>query len=170
MIRSVCLAAAAALLLAVPSSASAFYPYYGFGYPWGVGYGYGYTANYGGYIPAPPYYSVFPPVYYSSQITKRHYGASPYAWPAGMQPITYIDSAPPAVAEPQMIENPHVQGARRTGAMQPAEATIAEVKSEAKPQMIENPFVQGVRRASAMQPAEVKPLMVENPFVVKAGR
>jgi hypothetical protein len=140
MIRSVCLAAAAALLLAAPSSASAYWPYYGgFGTPWG--YGYGYTANYGGYIPAPPYYSVFPPVYYSAHITKRHYGASPYAWPAGMQPMTYVSrSAVPAV-EPLMIENPHVQGARRTSVKPAADVTT-----------------------------DVKPLRIDNPYVVKASR
>jgi hypothetical protein len=169
MIRSVCLAAVAALLLAVPSSASAYWPYYGgFGYPWGCGYGYGYTANYGGYIPAPPYYSVFPPVYYSSHITKRHYGASPYAWPAGMQPITYVNSMDVPAAEPLMIENPFVTGARRTSAVQPAEASTAEAAP--LPKMIENPFVQGARRARSTQSAEPQPMLIENPFVVKAGR
>jgi hypothetical protein len=139
MVRSVCLAAAAALLLAVPSSASAYWPYGGFG-PWFNGYGYGYTSNYGGYIPAPPYYSVFPPVYYSAHITKRHYGAAPYAWPAGMQPITYVNyTAVPAI-EPLMVENPHVAGAR------PTSAEGKEVK------------------------IEVKPLKIDNPHFVKAGR
>jgi hypothetical protein len=140
MIRSVCLAAVAALLLVVPSSASAYWPYYGgFGGPWG--YGYGYTSNYGGYIPAPPYYSVFPPVYYSSQITKRHYGASPYAWQPGLQPITYINaSAAAAAPEPMMIVNPYVKGAKTTS------TPATEVKME------------------------VQPLRIDNPFVVKAGR
>jgi hypothetical protein len=142
MFRSVCLAALAALLLAAPSSASAFWPYYGgFGTPWSVGYGYGYTSNYGGYIPAPPYYSVFPPVYYSAHITKRHYGAAPYAWPAGMQPITYVNYTAVATVEPLMVENPHVQGARPTSAK-----SAAEVKLEVKPLKIDNPhFVKAAR-------------------------
>ena len=82
MIRNVCLAAVAAILLAVPPSAQAYWPYGGGG-PWNYGYAY----NYGvGYVPPPPYFSVFPPVYYSPQITARPYGASPFAWPAGYSP------------------------------------------------------------------------------------
>lgn len=134
MIRSVCLAAAAALFLAVPSSASAYWPYCGgFGQPWGVGYGF--NANAGGFLPAPPYFSVYPPVYYSSQITMRHYGASPFAWPAGMHPITYVNRSAVAVAEPLMIENPYVKGTR------PASATTDAVNAEIKPLRIDNPYL-----------------------------
>jgi hypothetical protein len=112
MIRKLLFVVAAALLVSVPASAQAYWPYYGYGGfgggPWGYGYNYG-----TGYVPAPPYFSVFPPVYYSHQITARPYGASPYAWPAGFSPIVYRDeyyeAAPPA--EPLMIENPYVKGA-----------------------------------------------------------
>jgi hypothetical protein len=135
MFRSVCLAAAAALLLAIPSSASAFWPYYGgFGSPWSYGYGSGYPLIYSDYIPSPPYYSIYPPVYYSAHITKRHYGAAPYAWPAGMQPITYVNYTAVAAADPLMVETPYVQGARPTSAK-----TTAEAKLEVKPQRLDNP-------------------------------
>jgi hypothetical protein len=135
MIRSFCLAAAAALLLAVPASANACWPHYGAcGAPWSQAYGY--TSNYGGYIPAPPYYSVFPPVYYSAHVTKRHYGASPYAWQAGMQPVAHVRHSPMAAPPaPMMIENPYVKGARGTSL--PAD----EVKLEVQPLRIDNPFV-----------------------------
>src|SRR5439155_11605595 len=109
------LAAVAAALLSVPSTACAFWPYGGgFGTPWG----YNYTYNYGvGYIPPPPYYAVFPPVYYSSQITARHYGASPFAWYAGMEPITYVpETATTAAPDPVMIDNPFVQRPKTTAA------------------------------------------------------
>jgi hypothetical protein len=140
MIRTLFLAAAAAALLTVPTTASAFWPYGGgFGTPWG----YGYTYNYGvGYIPAPPYYSVFPPVYYGSQITRRHYGASPFAWYAGMEPITYAPEAEAvAMPDPVMIENPFVPRAKS-----------ADTKSASKIETV---------------PVAVK---AYNPFVVKAVR
>ena len=135
MLRSVCLAAAAALLLAIPSSASAYWPYG----PWSYGYGYGFNQISSDYMPAPPYYSIYPPVYYSSQITKRHYGAAPYAWPPGMQPITYINSMPVEAVEPLVIENPFVQARR-------ASTTPTEMKTEPNPLKIENPhFVKAGR-------------------------
>ena len=51
------------------------------------GWGFNQTTN---YVPSPPYYAIYPPVYYSPFITARHYGASPFAWYPGMQPITYV--------------------------------------------------------------------------------
>lgn len=109
MIRNLCLAAVAAALLAAPTSAEAFWPYGGFGGPWNYGYGYGLNAGVG-YVPPPPYFSVYPPVYYSHQITARPYGASPFAWQAGMSPITTVpryESAP--APAPLEIVNPYVK-------------------------------------------------------------
>jgi|SRR6266850_1825054 len=132
MIRNVCLAAVFALCLAVPSTSSAFWPYFGYG---GYGYGYGWGFNQPtDYRPAPPYYALYPPVYYSPHITARHYGASPFAWYAGMQPITYVPEAEgAAAADPVMIENPFVKGAKSTS----AKAT----KIEVQPLKIYNRFV-----------------------------
>src|SRR5262245_47213851 len=94
MIRTACLAAVAALLFAAPGAANAYWPCgsYGGG---GYGHGYGMWNNpsfwNGGISASPlPFYALFPPVYYSHQITARHYGASPYAWYAGQEPITYV--------------------------------------------------------------------------------
>jgi hypothetical protein len=160
MIRNVCLAAAFALCLAAPPSASAYWPYFGFGGYYG-GYGYGYGSGYyapTNYVPAPPYYSLFPPVYYSSQITARHYGASPFAWYAGMEPITYAPlPEPPAEPAPEMIENPYVRGAKATSA---------------KAAMIENPYFKGAKTATAQTTAngEVQPLMIVNPHVASVSR
>ncbi len=139
MVRTACLAAAAALLLAAPSAAEAYWPYGGCGYPC-YGYGVWNNASFynGGIYASPlPYYAEFPPVYYSSQITARHYGASPYAWYAGQSPITYVPHpAPRPIAMPLMVENPYVGGPRPAGA-----APAAPTSSEVPPQSIDNPFV-----------------------------
>jgi hypothetical protein len=138
VIRSVSLAAVAALLFAAPQAANAYWP---FGFYGGGGYGYGFGAwnnpsywNGGIYASPLPYYAQFPPVYYSHQITARHYGASPYAWYAGQEPITYVPMAEPrSEAAPLMVVNPYVPGAK------PATAQIGT--PESTPVSIDNPFV-----------------------------
>jgi hypothetical protein len=132
-IRTLCLAAVAATLLSAPATADAYWPYvgYGFGGPWN----YGHAFNAGaGYVPPPPYYSVFPPVYYSPHIQARHYGASPFAWYPGMEPIRYVDVYPAApAAMPVMIENPYVEGAGPNAADQ--------ASTDGKPLRLDNPYV-----------------------------
>src|SRR5216117_214747 len=132
MIRKLFSISIVILLLSAPSTASAYWPYGygGFGQS-GYGLGFNYASN---YVPAPPYYSIYPPVYYSSQITARHYGASPFAWPAGFSPITYVPQGDLTAPEPEIIENPFVTAratSRRT-------ATPTE---EVKPVKLSNPFV-----------------------------
>src|SRR5687768_5337253 len=92
MIRTLFVAAALALAVAVPSTSSAFWPYAPYG-AYNYGWGWNHATD---YVPAPPYYAVHPPVYYSPYITARHYGASPHAWLPGMQPITYVPDRLPA--------------------------------------------------------------------------
>ena len=136
MFRKILLASALALLALAPSSASAYWPYAGYGGYGNYGWGFNQATN---YVPAPPYYAIYPPVYYSSQITARHYGASPYAWYAGMEPITYVPEPEPAAApEPVMIENPWVKGAKSTS----AKAMTMKVQ----PLKVYNPFVASVAR------------------------
>src|SRR5262245_26285337 len=137
-IRSVCLAAAAALsLLAAPGAASAYWPCgWGGGFYGGGSYGFGAWNNpsywNGGIYASPlPYYAAYPPVYYSHQITARHYGASPFAWYSGQEPITFVpESAPRMGPMPVMIENPYV-------AAKPA----AAARASTEPQKIVNPFI-----------------------------
>src|SRR3954469_7971518 len=130
MIRKLCFLSIALLALSAPSTASAYWPYMGWG--WNSGYGLGFN-NATNYVPAPPYYSIYPPVYYSQQITARHYGASPFAWPAGFSPITYVPQGDITGPEPEMIENPFV-------AARPAKQTAAPIE-EIKPVTLANPFV-----------------------------
>jgi hypothetical protein len=122
MIRKLCLIAAVLFLIA-PSNANAFWPYMGYGYGNGWGWGWNQPTT---YRPAPPYFALYPPAYYSHQITARHYGASPFAWPAGMEPITYVPQTQPAV-----IVNPNASSNKAIS--QPVANTEA-------PQSINNPF------------------------------
>jgi hypothetical protein len=138
MIRNVCLSIVVVVGLLAPTQADAQFPYLGYpGYgSYGWGWGFNQATN---YVPAPPYYSLYPPVYYAPFITARHYGASPFAWSAGMEPITYVpDVTPAAGPDPVIIENPFVAGPKNTG----AKAT----KIEAKPLKLSNPFVLSMHR------------------------
>ena len=137
MFRSACLAAVLALASALPSTASAYWPYGGFGYGGFGGYGgiWNNASFYNGGIYASPlpYYAQFPPVYYSHQITARHYGASPYAWSPGQEPITYVPMPDMrSVAMPLMIDNPYVG---------PKPAAAQAGASETVPVAVENPFI-----------------------------
>src|SRR5688572_27179791 len=88
MIRRIAFLFCALLFSAVTAEvAQAQYPYGGDIATWngwggGYGWGYGYLGTRVGFVPQPPYYSIHPPVYYSSQIIRRPYGYSPFAYPA----------------------------------------------------------------------------------------
>ena len=140
MIRNVCLSIVVIVCLLAPAQADAYWPYYGYG-GFGYGnYGYGWGFNQAtNYVPSPPYYAIYPPVYYAPYITARHYGASPFAWSGGMEPITYTPEPQPAAGpDPVIIENPFVAGAKNTSAK--------TTKIEAKPLKLANPFVLNVSR------------------------
>jgi hypothetical protein len=134
MIRKLCLLSIVALAFSAPSTASAFWPYFGYGYGgWGMS-GYGLGFNYGqSSLGNPPYYAIYPPVYYSHQITARHYGASPFAWPAGFSPTAEYAYGQMTAPEPEIIENPYVTPRAAKQMSVPAE-NIEPVK-------LTNPFV-----------------------------
>ncbi len=84
-----------------------------------------------------PYYSLFPPVYYSAPVP-RSYGYSPFAYPPGtMTPEV-------EVVQPAEIINPHVpQSSKGNGIKRaPVEHTTMA------PKVIHNPYVQGSQVAS----------------------
>jgi len=139
MIRKLALLLVVLGFAALPNAASAYWPYWGYGGYGGYGYGWGFNQA-TNYVPSPPYYAIHPPVYYSSQITARHYGASPFAWTPGMEPITYVGEGGMASApEPEIIENPYVTSKNTS------------------------------KQASAVEKV-VEPLRMENPFAVTAAR
>ena len=134
MIRTACLSLVALALLSLPSAASAQWGCYGGWGGCGGAWGNSYAYNYGvGYLPPPPYYAVFPPVYYSSHITARHYGASPYAWPAGFSPTSFATRGP----KPMLIVNREVAPVEGAAPLPAAQANSTEIK----PLKINNPFV-----------------------------
>jgi hypothetical protein len=98
------------------------YGYGGFPYP-GM-YGLGASPYSLGQIPTPPYFAIHPPVYYSNPVP-RTYGYSPYAYPGWIRT--------PEVAEPEMIENPHVS--------QPAKEESTSNVKVVRYQLIHNPYV-----------------------------
>src|SRR5215470_17587862 len=90
----------ATLMLTLHGAASAYGPYGGGGGwgGWGINYPYG---LYGSRVNDVPYFSMFPPVYYSMPVP-RTYGWSPFAYPPGtMTPEVDTDS-------PQEMINPYV--------------------------------------------------------------
>jgi hypothetical protein len=138
MVRNVVFGIVAALALAAaPATSEAGWGYGYGGYGCG-GYGGGfcdyqslwgnpYVYSQGGsYIP--PYFSIYPPVYYSPHIIMRPYGHSPYAFPS-----TFLPVAPPA--NPVVVMNAHVKN---------ADSKVAESKPQMiegiQPQKIDNPY------------------------------
>lgn len=106
MIRRVLIAIALLAVLAVQTPAQA---------QWGCGIGGCGVGGYGYYgygIPVswvhgrvPPYFALHPPVYYSGDIIRIPYGASPFAYPWGVahgMPATSVP-AEPAAKEPEPV-------------------------------------------------------------------
>lgn len=129
----------AALVLAFyllsPGSAQAQYGYeYGFG-PWGAfGLWNAQMALRSVNTPTPPYFSVYPPVYYDGLI-RRPYGDSPFAyWPRRPQTRTIL-TAPRSAPAPQIVENPFYRAAPTS----PSDEAPA-ASSNSTSQLIRNPF------------------------------
>jgi hypothetical protein len=90
-----------------------------------------------------PYYSLYPPVYYSHPVA-RPYGYSPFAYPPG----TITPAVAPQVAAVEYI-NPYVsQDGVNSSTSEPGEAAGTDDKSASMPRMYINPFVQPAQTAS----------------------
>jgi len=70
--------------------------------------GLGFSSFFGGLrgnrVAAPPYFAQFPPVYYNG-IVRRPYGISPFAAPAGVEPVELRYQNQPH-REPSLVQNP----------------------------------------------------------------
>lgn len=115
-------------LSATPASAQG--PYCGGGWGgWGVNFPFG---LYGARINEIPYFSLFPPVYYSMPVP-RTYGWSPFAYPPGtMTPEVVVDN-------PQEITNPYVPQTKESKPAKPT-ARSASYRHPA-PQLLINQYV-----------------------------
>jgi len=112
------------------------YGYCGINFPYGL---------YGRRVDDVPYFSMFPPVYYSMPVP-RSYGWSPFAYPPGtMTP----EVEPPA---PQDIVNPYVPQRSESKPAQPTSAHTASHRVVA-PQVLLNPFVksEGIVATASMR-------------------
>jgi hypothetical protein len=97
-------------------------------FPW-YGYGNNGPAAYAlGNIPAPPYFALHPPVYYSHPLP-RSYGRSPFACSCDCH------HASRHAVSPRVVVNPHIQVRPK-----PAESPQRPVKVASAPQRIVNPF------------------------------
>jgi hypothetical protein len=87
-------------------------------------------------------------VYYSPHITARHYGASPFAWLPGMQPITYVPETAAMLRGPVAVK---------------AEDLVVQTGDKTAALVIENPYV--TKKVAASESTdEVQPAKIENPF------
>ena len=122
------LVAAAAALLATTETAQAANGCGGCGY--GDGYYYGFYRRNLQTDQLPPYFSQFPPVYYSD-IIPRPYGWSPFA----LRPHEF-NTLPEVAPKPVMIKNPYVDGKANPEAEAEDDRTAAT-----SPRVILNPYV-----------------------------
>ena len=88
---------------------------YGNAYRGGIGFGNGLNSarcDYGQYglynhrVEQPPYFALYPPVYYNSNIVRRTMGISPFAAPAGVMPAEMIAPQPKTVVNPFFRSSP----------------------------------------------------------------
>lgn len=111
----------------------------------GLGYGGGYGFGMGLYglmnTEPPPYYALFPPVYYSLPVA-RPYGYSPFAYPPGTM------TPEPARVVAKEVLNPFVP---RRPVSKPA------VRTASAPQELINPFVERRRPAETVRAAAQAP-------------
>ena len=122
-----------AAVLCSAETARADWPWGGYefgGYNWGFQ-RYALTNN-----QMPPYFAMFPPVYYRAPIQACAFGTSPYAYPpCNCRPVV----------EPEVIENPYVKP-----------------DADAKPLPTPKPNVKG-KSTSAQR--RIEPLVIINPYV-----
>jgi hypothetical protein len=108
-------------------------------WPWDYGYYGGYNWGFQRYAltnnQMPPYFAMFPPVYYRAPIQARTYGVSPFAYP----PCECRHAA----VKPEVIENPYVKPDPDAKPMpSPKPKTDAKGKSaRVEPLIIVNPYV-----------------------------
>lgn len=81
-----------------------------------------------------PYYSAFPPVYYSVPVP-RTYGYSPFAYPPGVMTPEIVD-----VAGPAEIINPHIEPASLEGAPV-GKDKVTQAAGTIEALVVHNPYV-----------------------------
>ena len=101
----------------------------------GFGLGLGFGAGYVDRPVTPPYFAMFPPVYYSG-IVRRPYGISPYAAPAGIPPVELQIQQTVA---PVTVKNPFFNDVTPVSDIEDK----ADAEAENKTTWIANPHLKG---------------------------
>lgn len=129
-------------------------------------------------LPAPPYFAVFPPVYYGQRY-ERPYGESPFAsWPL-LQPNE--DYRPVRASQrfvpPVMVENPYViedyyyQSMRSDlpkvspSPKKASASAVLQSETDSNSIVLNDSMGPNVVRPSSVNPVGVQPVVVVNPFV-----
>jgi hypothetical protein len=134
LIRALALLALVGMVAWSASPAKAQGPYCGGGWGGGCGVNFPYGL-YGSRVNEVPYFSMFPPVYYSLPVP-RTYGWSPFAYPPGtMTPEVVVD-------KPEEIINPYVPQNKDAKPAKPTTARSAAYHPPT-PQLLINRFAQG---------------------------
>lgn len=130
--RALILTVIALTPIGLSESASAQCSYGGLGWGWGLGIGQLYQVL----ADNVPYYSAFPPVYYSYPVP-RTYGYSPFAYlPTEKTPDIVMQS------EPVSITNPYFEDAADPGAQDALPAVDrTAARTQLPPLVIHNPYV-----------------------------
>ncbi len=116
--------------------ASAQGPFYGYGY--GNQFGYNSFQN---RLPTPPYFSVYPPVYYGQRYA-RPYGDSPFAAMPQLQASPDYHAVPREVPfRARSVVNPHVQSLPPKSQVAVSDESNLDSPRIGKPQIVVNPFV-----------------------------
>ena len=136
----ICFVAMAAVGTSSARADDGFGGYAGHQFPW-FGYGNNGPAAYSlGNIPAPPYFALHPPVYYSHPVP-RTYGRSPFACSCGCH-----EMGSRAVAV-RVVENPHIKVKPNPPAANNADKPV---KVAASPQRVANPFYENHGRDATL--------------------
>lgn len=125
---SLSLIAAVALLTACPSVQAQD--------PFGVQFGYvlGYQNSFRNRLPTPPYFSIYPPVYYGKRY-ERPYGESPFASPPLLGASNDYHAVPrgatyrsrSVIMNPYIDAGPHVQGIEKFKISEPVAVAVPRV-------------------------------------------
>lgn len=138
-VRIVVFAAFAAIACSSISETAQAQDPYGFQFAYTLGYQYGFRNR----LPTPPYFSIYPPVYYGARY-QRPYGDSPYAAFPQLQPAPDYHPVPKqAPYRSRSVTNPHVQ--HHSVSPIPSSSIgepIAQVNTPGKTVKIINPYAQ----------------------------
>ncbi len=134
------LAAAVALFVSTSPQAKAFDPALGYGYGFGYGSGLGQNLLIRSRLPTPPYFAIYPPVYYGERY-QRPYGDSPFAALPQLQSNASYQPQLRATTT-TILSNPYCTNCNSTVVPAQAQSPLAsQTEPVGQSRWIENPYV-----------------------------